>query len=149
MSKKYRFKNDVSISTSAGTDYYTLARTMIKTKEVFYGDESSVPGNIRMIETRNGIIYEFKKDWLEEVNDEPMAFDEWFDKNWNYAQLETWRGFFRRLYKWTIENERLKHEPKQSFDEWYHVVGCTFPWKDRERIKEIWEECEKNRGYNE
>ena len=104
--------------------------------------------------TMNGIPFNnIPRDWLEEIK-EPETFDgymshrfgeDWRDLRYNSSDMAN-------LDAWTVENERKKHEPKQSFSEvletgklseFCQCGHCS------DAYAQGWDACEENRGYNE
>lgn len=90
------------------------------------------------------------KDWLQEIK-EPETFDEWFQGRFNSGV--SLQGIFtqddlRACHEWTKENERLKHEPKQRFEEWVNKMYPGFDTHERAQARLIWDASAKNRGYD-
>lgn len=111
-------------------------------------------------------LLELFPDAFEEIK-EPMTFDEWFREklNWIIDNLpkngidDMIIKWFKECHEWTIENERLKHEPKQSFEVWWSPEErcpygeCKLFHLDCDECmgfaKSGWQACEQNRGYSQ
>lgn len=100
-----------------------------------------------------------RETWLEEIKEEPkvMSASEWFIKKHCkddpaapfYDQFE--QSDLVEAYDAGEENERKKHEPKNSFD--YFILescpGVTQGMVEYRLLRRGWEAAEKNRGYDE
>lgn len=144
MSKRYRLVIPKKVNRDDFEELYQLIG--------LHGEEiEDAPG---FFSSKGLRFSEIPKEWLTEIK-EPDNFEEWADKEFGlewflYDSYEA--SDLKKVHEWTEENERKKHEPKQSFSEVLET-GKLSEFCQCKHCKEAyrqgWDACEENRGFNE
>lgn len=99
----------------------------------------------------------FPKDWLQEIKQPMTAKESWEERvvsnHYSYFRPgHTVKDGYVLGFEHGEENERLKHELKQTLDEFEQTVeemngeNCQRCWI--QGIRKGWKACEKNRGFD-
>lgn len=156
MNDRIRSMNGKIVCCAYGHDLCDDKETAVVRLYDEFTDSYEEPGN--SIFSANARV---KKSWLKEIK-EPVGFEEWLEKEGYNRDTEVDDIVIHLLacHKWTLANERLKHEPKMSFEEWIKrkLPLCsninagsarTGPVYSLDQMKECHKWAEKNRGYDE
>ena len=95
----------------------------------FGGPTDNRPGYL-CVEARGGIIAPVPKDWLEEIKDDPVSA-EGYIKNGIYPPpncISAFHSDIKKAFKAGEENQKLRHRPQQSFDEWFDSDMAEFQY---------------------
>ncbi|MBU2644483.1 hypothetical protein KKI24_07210 [bacterium] len=92
-------------------------------------------------------VFKVRKDWLEEIKDEPMSAEECLKRDYpeTASRSDTWiysAYYVAGFRAGAAENEK-KHRPQQIFDEWLDSIAHSTLWKRicADEARAVWQAC--------
>ena len=119
----------------------------------FGGPADNIPG-YECVEARGGIVAQVPKDWLEEIKDKPVSAEEWGIATYgNTAEIQL-RNFntleMVGAFKAGEANNELRHQPKQTFKEWWkYSKPADFNEENKIGAEEVWIAAIGSYGFKE
>lgn len=148
MSRKRQIKIKYPVSKQYLETAYHIEKLGVKDVVIYEEHE-----DFYWIQTDSGARYTVPKDWLKEIK-RPMNAEDVWQSHLHYASLfddEITRSDFFKIWYLCEENERLKHEPKQTSQEIWEsfdpdeYFDSPLSYSDFCKILNL---SELNRGYN-
>lgn len=146
MNKKFKYKHENGFVSH----WYNKILQVFDGVEFYIKKELS-DGFVEVIPTGCDYpILRFPKQTLQEIK-EPITFEEWLLHNYpGYSSPSgSHYAIAKDCHEWTVENERMKHEPKKDIDHILMILKDHYNFdiakKSVELICRLWD---KNRGYD-
>jgi len=139
--RRYKFKKDIKIPTTATADFFETVKEYIEAGKSFNGYPETISRitYIRM----NKTVYMFSPEWLEEIEEEPISASDWVKKSYRLSKQNFTQIDIEQAFESGEANNELRHTPQQIFEEWQNERKHGFA----ATAHEAWLASEKNRGF--